>query len=78
MKPQKRLPAALALFDLVPPVNPLTNVGLHVFQPVSLSAGCTKPSPAADTAAPLTPEPSSAPVWTDPDPDSVADGSAGS
>jgi pimeloyl-ACP methyl ester carboxylesterase len=78
MKPKKRLPAALALFGLVPPVNPLSNVGLHVFQPVSLSPGCSRPATPANTAAPLTPEPASAPVSTPPASAPVGAGSDGS
>ena len=55
MKPKKRLPAALALFGLVPPVSPLSNVGLHVFTPFSILPGCSKPEATPQTAAPLAP-----------------------
>ena len=59
MRPQRRLPAALAAFGLIPPVNRLSNVGLHVYPPVSLEPGCLKASiPGTGTPAP----PPAAPV----------------
>jgi acetyl esterase/lipase len=86
MRPQKRLPAALAAFGLIPPVNPLSNVGLHMYPPVSLKPGCQR---AGDTAATRVapgkkvPPASSAPAATTtaadsgPDTDSGADSSFG-
>jgi pimeloyl-ACP methyl ester carboxylesterase len=40
MQAHARLPAALAAFGLIPPVKPLSNVGVHVEAPVSFTRGC--------------------------------------
>ena len=50
MKQEKRLPAALAAFGLIPPVSPLSNVGLHTFKPVDFTAGCVKTAASPDKA----------------------------
>jgi pimeloyl-ACP methyl ester carboxylesterase len=44
MRPDRRLPAALAAFGLVPPVSWRTNVGLHVYRPASFT-GCAATPP---------------------------------
>ena len=59
MRPQKRLPAALADFGLIPPVNRLSNVGLHIYPPVSLDPGCMKASASTSESGPVA---SAAPV----------------
>ena len=64
MRPQKRLPAALADFGLIPPVNPLSNVGLHIYPPVSLEPGCAK-APASTTQAEAVAPPSTAVATSD-------------
>jgi len=51
MQAQARLPAALAVFGLIPPVKPLSNVGVHVDAPVSLAPGCQRTSSAAHTVS---------------------------
>jgi hypothetical protein len=52
MRPQRRLPAALADFGLLPPVSSLANVGLHVYPPVSLRPGCRKAPSVTPAGAP--------------------------
>jgi pimeloyl-ACP methyl ester carboxylesterase len=50
MQSHARLPAALAAFGLIPPVKPLSNVGVHVEAPVSLLSGCRRAPPARGDA----------------------------
>jgi pimeloyl-ACP methyl ester carboxylesterase len=60
MRPQKRLPAALAGLGLIPPVDWRRNVGLHIVRPTSFSRGCTGDATPSQTATTRTATPAPA------------------